>query len=359
MKYTAKFNQSLTVITLLFVSLAVLQAQKTTQTEQNSSIRIESRENQIGIDWKPVNKCTVAKTAKRDREFDCLKGNVHIVQSEFAGLVKKDGQYVKDSVSQERTITYDRQGNKTESLVYGFDYNRNKKVDSRVVYNFNSKGIATGWEDYADGKPIPTKSVYTLDSKENRIKEVVTQADGYVRAILSLIYDSKGNNIERIYDDKNAGTNRYKQIDEYDEKNLIQSLSYNKAGSITNKRILTYENGNIKEAAGYALDANNELIRVNRNSYRYDATGNMIERIIYNKDDSIQTKYIYGYDEKGNIISIIVYGSDEKLLGKVSITLEFDSQGNWIKHIYNYSNGAEGINSRESHSIESRTITYY
>jgi hypothetical protein len=359
MKYTAKFNQSLTAITLLFVSFVILQAQKKIQIQQNSSISIESRENQIGIDWRPVNKCIVAKTAKRDREFDCLKGNVHIVQSEFAGLVKKDGQYVKDSVSQERTITYDRQGNKTESLVYGFDYNRNKKVDSRVVYNFNSKGIATGWEDYADGRPIPTKSVYTLDNKGNRIKQIVTEASGFVRAILTLIYDSKGNNVEKIYDDKAPTISRFKDIYEYDQNKLIQTISYNKAGLITNKTILTYENGNIKEGIGYAIDGNNELIRVNRNSYRYDAAGNMIERIIYNKDDSIQIKYIYGYDEKGNIISIIVYGSDGKLLGKVSITLEFDSQGNWIKHIYNYSNGAEGTDSRESHSIESRTITYY
>ncbi|MBA3694257.1 MAG: hypothetical protein H0W77_12605, partial [Acidobacteria bacterium] len=109
----------------------------------------------------PESRCTVPKTATKDREFNCLKGNVHTVKSESAVFVKKDGKYIKTRISQERIITYDKQGNKTESLTYGNKSYGTESNVSRVVFNFNSEGIATGWKEYNSVRPIPVEDIYT------------------------------------------------------------------------------------------------------------------------------------------------------------------------------------------------------
>ncbi|MCA1623519.1 MAG: hypothetical protein LC778_06885, partial [Acidobacteria bacterium] len=145
----------------------------------------------------------------------------------------------------------------------------------------------------------------------------------------------------------------------YDGKNLIQTTEFNKEGSITYKGIFTYENGNRKEAISYLLGASGQLIRSSRTSFNYDKQGNMIEKIIYNQDDSIQTRYVDGYDERGYRSSRITYDSNGKITSKGSLTYQFDSQGNWLSYTSDDINSSERINAGESFPAELRTITYY
>ncbi len=364
MKYTTEINQSLIAITLLLASITVLQAQKNIQTQQDS-IQVEENIMET-VPSMPESRCTVPKTATRDREFDCLKGNVHTVKSEFAVFVKKDGQYVKSGVSQEQIITYDKLGNRIERLTYGNKSYGTESSVSRVIFNFNSKGIATGWEEYSPGKQIPVKSIYSFDKTGNRTKEVVTYTEFNQQAILILIYDTTGNKIEerqyypvpvsdgkkkiKVYDEKYLTRFiRYK----YDGKNLIQITNYNKEGLIIYKGISTYENGNKKEVISYSANADGELVRSNRASLVYDKKGNLIEKVIYNKDDSIKSRYINGFDDEGNMISQIIYDSNGKTKGKISVTFEFDSHGNWLSYT------TDDSHSGEPYPMEIRTITYY
>jgi len=319
----------------------------------------------------PESRCTVPKSATRDREFDCLKGNVRTVKSEFTVFVKKDGQFVKTAVSQTHIVTYDRQGNKIESLTYGSkDYGTESSVH-RIVFNFNSKGIATGWEEYSAGKIVPVKDIYTYDNKGNRIKQTVTYAESNVQSILILVYDSEGNKVEErtyypvplINDSKHANQAIEKYLYrftkyKYDRKNLIQTTHYDKDGSISYQGIFTYENGNRKEAISYSPDAKGELIHSERMSFKYDKQGNMIEKIIYNQDNSIKTRYVDGYDEQGYRVSRIIFDSNGKITSKGSLTYQFDSHGNWLSYTSDDINSSERINAGEPFPAELRTITY-
>jgi hypothetical protein len=297
---------------------------------------------------------------------------VHTVKSESGVFVKKDGQFVKTAVSQTHIVTYDKQGNRIERVTYGSkDYGTESSVN-RIVYNFNSKGIATGWEEYSLGKQIPVKCVFNFDNKGNRIKQTVTYSESNVQAILILIYDIKGNNVEDrsyypvpiINGDKQTNESLEKYLYrftkyKYDGKNLIQTTHYNKDGSITNKGIFTYENGNRKEAISYSLDSNGQLTRSGRISFSYDKQGNVIEKKFYNKDDSIQTRYVDGYDEQGFRISRIIFDFNGKITSKGSLTYQFDSHGNWLSYTSDDINSSKKINAGEPFPAELRTITYY
>ena len=320
----------------------------------------------------PESRCTVPKLATRDREFDCLKGNVRTVKSESTVFVKKDGQFVKTAVSQTHIVTYDRQGNRIESLTYGSkDYGTESSVN-RLVFNFNSKGVATGWEEYSAGKLVPVKNIYTYDNKGNRIKQTVTYDEFNAQSILILVYDSKGNKVEErtyylvplIKDDNQTNESIKKYLYrftkyKYDRKNLIQTTHYNKDGSISSRGIFTYENGNRKEAINYSSDAKGELVRSERMSFKYDKQGNMIEKIIYNQDDSIKTRYVDGYDEQGYRISRIIFDSNGKITSKGFLTYQFDSHGNWLSYTSDDINSSERINAGEPFAAKLRTITYY
>lgn len=320
----------------------------------------------------PESRCTVPKTATTEREFNCLKGNVHTVKSESAVFVKKDSQFVKTAVSKVQILTYDKQGNLIERQSHGTkDYGTESEI-SRIVFNFNSQGIATGWEEYNSARPIPVKNIYTYDSKGRRIKQTVAYTESNEQSILIFIYDSDGNKVEERSYYPVPITNDSKQTDKYYEKylnrftrykydgnNLIQTTYYNKTGSITNKVLVIYENGNIKETIAYSADADGNLIDRYRTFFRYDEKGNMIEKIVFNKDDSIKNRYVDGFDEQGYRISRIIYDSNEKITSKSSLTYVYDSHGNWLSYTSDDLNSSERINNGEPFPAELRTITYY
>src|SRR5881394_3220259 len=75
----------------------------------------------------------------KDREIDCLRGLINSVHSEIVVLLRKGDTYVHGPTTQIKDVSYDRQGNAVERIVYGFDYNYQKHVESRVVYAFDDQ----------------------------------------------------------------------------------------------------------------------------------------------------------------------------------------------------------------------------
>ncbi len=315
----------------------------------------------------PESRCTIPKTAKTDLEFNCLQGNVHTVKSENAIFVKKDGKYVKAAVSQAKQLTYDNKGNLLEQLSHGTkDYGTEFSI-SRVVFNFKTNGVATGWVEYGQkGKEIRVRNIYSYDKIGNRTKQIVTYLQSGERSILILTYDSMGNKIkERGYYPVPSNV-EIENISEFNSKyfhtlikykyhnnSLIETTHYDKENLVRNKIINKYENGNKKEVVSYSLNKNNELVRFGRITYTYDQKGNVIKKTVYKADDSIKTRHIKGYDNRGFVTSHRIYTSNGKLKMKRDLKYNYDSQGNWLSYTFSKKP------SNKSFQVELRTITYY
>jgi hypothetical protein len=346
------------------MNLLIIQAQEFKQTQQNIVYSRESvRDSTPSM---PESRCTIPKTAKTDAELSCLKGNVHTVKIENAVFVKKGGNLIKTAVSQVTIATFDKKGNLTERLNKGTkDYGTESSIH-RIVYTFDLEGKATGWEEYNEGKPIPVKDVYIYDDKGNRVRQTVTYPSSREQAVLLIVYDSMGNKIEErgyypvptFNENKNNSKPDEKYFHKlikynYQGKTLTEIIYYYEKNVVTNRVLYTYENGNIKEVVAYALDKNKDLVQFGRTTFEYDEKDNIIEKLIYKADNSIETKHIKGYDNNGFITSHIVYDSKGEIKSNGSLTYNYDSHGNWLS----YTTNERYVN--QPFPMELRTITYY
>jgi hypothetical protein len=311
------------------------------------------------ISIEPARMCAEPVRPIRDREVDCLRGLIRSVHSEIVPPVNRHDTYVNGQATQTRDITYDSWGNAVERIIYGLDSNYQKHVDSRVVYNFDGQGRATGWEDYADGRPVPTKSIYRYDARGNRVRETVTQADGKIRAVLTLIYDTKGRNIEKRYEHSEFTPYINRIVSVYDPKgNLIQSTSFSNEGKLTSKSIANFDaQGNRIEVEGYTVNSNQEAVLSNRTSYEYDDKGVIKGSESYGADGARINKVVYKYNDHGDLSSITSYGKDRTFSGRSLFDYQYDSRGNWIRctHLHQKAETSEP----EAYYAEIRTIAYY
>ena len=98
---------------------------------------------------------------------------------------------------------------------------------------------------------------------------------------------------------------------------------------IINKNVYKFNlRGDVVERVDYNRDGSlnwKELIK-------YDSQGNKIEWISYKDDGSLNYKYLYKYDSQGNKIEEASYNDDGSLSSKYLIN-KYDSQGNMIEKI--------------------------
>ncbi|HEY0319714.1 MAG TPA: hypothetical protein VGC66_01965 [Pyrinomonadaceae bacterium] len=314
--------------------------------------------NDTLISLKPIRMCGAPLRPKNDRELNCLRGEIHFAHRETVPLIKRDGAYVDGHPTQLRDAIYNRQGNATEEVVYGFDFNYAKHVDSRVVFTYDSNGRATGWEDYADGLPVPAISKYIYNEKGYKVKAEVTRADGTVRATSSFTYDAKGRSVEALYENSEGMSGR-SIIDTYDDNgNLIRQVSRNTDGSMFWTGIYKYNaQGNRIDEQTYQTDSQGKVISNARIASKYDEQGFRVEEYNYGADGALKTKVVFAYDNKSSITSITAYKSDGTFNGRSLYSYEYDAQGNWTKcvHLNQKTAAAEP----EAYYVEYRTLTYY
>ena len=315
-----------------------------------------TRDNAISSE--PLRMCAEPTHPISDKEIDCLHGFINTVHSEIVALVKRGDTYANGQTTQIKDVSYDRQGNAVERIVYGFDFNYQKHVNSRVVYTYDGQRRATGWEDYADGRPVPAKSIYSYDSRGNRIKETVTQADGKIRAVVTLIYDAKGQNIEKRYEFGFVPSfGRVANV--YDGKgNLIQSSAFNAEGKLVSKIVASFDSkGNRIEVEGYGVNSNQEAVLRYKTLYQYDDKGVNTGIQIYGSDGDLRNKTLYQYNDHGYLSSVTNYDKDGAFSGRLVLEYEYDSAGNWTK--CTHLNQKMESTLPESYYALNRTFTYY
>jgi hypothetical protein len=112
---------------------------------------------------------------------------------------------------------------------------------------------------------------------------------------------------------------------------LIEKKEFNNKGELTRKEIYTYDGTNVIELA----------------------TG---------KDNKLNFKILRVYDDKFNLINQTYFSTSKEYPDDEKYTyqyLDFDSNGNWIKREERVKTVQYGGGTKDLHSYQYRTISYY
>ena len=168
---------------------------------------------------------------------------------------------------------------------------------------------------------------------------------GKVKSYTQSSYDSaeRFGEIQEIQ--KIDGSLFNKETYKYDTKgNLIEDNSYYSDSSLNCKWTYKYDDkDNRIEANGYSANGSFNEKYINK----YDDKDNRIEAIWYKSDGKLEFKYIMKYDYKSNLIEKNGYNADGSLEYKRIFKYEFDEKGNWIKKISFKNQIPENIKERE------------
>lgn len=229
----------------------------------------------------------------------------------FSEIIK-----VKEVSTQEYLLVFNKYGNLIEENMHDF----NENFESNITYKYDENGnMLEIYNTYDEG----FKNIYK--------------------------YDINGHNIEMNFYDSNGeclGGNTPK----YDERgDLIEEISFDCDRKFNGKIIYKYDsNRKNVEKNEYNSD---ESISV-KTTYKYDDNGYLIERNNQKSslDGVFNNKDIFKNDDKGNIIEKITVGGD--FPGKTVYNYKYDLKGNWIKRITFQNDIPKNIDEREIEYFE-------
>ena len=232
-----------------------------------------------------------------------VKNKSFLQEENIKGKVKKytEANYFTGDDSKEKLTfieehSIDRDGNRT--MVE--DFSPEKKFTGRCIFEHDDHGNVTALTNYDENEKEKSSSKLKYDEHNNLIEywgsnfKDITDKHSYK-------YDEKGNAIEEIYYGQDGGVYS-KDLNTFDEKgNLIKDIEYREG-----KLHLTI-------------------------SYKYDSTGNKIERKDLKPDGSIDRYDTWKYDNKNNLIEEIEYDWQGLPYSKTKYIYEsYDAEGNWL-----------------------------
>ncbi len=242
-------------------------------------------------------------------------------------------------------------------------YKGRERKQQTIQYINNIPGIKTeyGWDK--SGKHNTSITRRNADNTQIDRVEMKYQGDKVAEKTtynsqniltdkLAYHYDSKGNVIqEDIY----LGTEvvQYKSIIKYDKKNRkISDARYDKNSKKLHESQLTYEGDNLVKK----YITNDKGILEYAEDFTYDAKGNQLTHLTYERFDNSKTldtysydqngnktiwevtknnkplmKAVYTYDNKNNVMAIMAFDAAGKETDKREYAYEYDKKGNWIK----------------------------
>lgn len=214
-----------------------------------------------------------AVPCKTEREHEKLIGTVKSVTIETAKLSRSSGKLKEGRRHQDRTVLYDRQGNKTKETIYtdsptitfiSYRYDAQcNRSDSVLVENETGSRITRqGGRTGDDISTEVTAHVFACDGDGNRIEEKITRIG---RALI-------GGGLVQI--------NRHS----YDAKrNRIATTSFSD-GIVTYRWTFTNdESGNPVRLTKYTRD--DYALVTESYVYEFDAVGNWIKRYSFKEKD--------------------------------------------------------------------------
>lgn len=219
-----------------------------------------------------------------------------------------------NSISHNYTWKYDMQKNETEFIW---------STKKRTGYD-GGDGLGVKWWTISNSG-ITNK---TYDNSGNLIKETqYDSAKAYTR-MYTWKYDDKGNKIEEV------------KIISKDIAPEKTTFKYNMDGKMTEKT-LWYDENNIKNILKYSYDSKGNKIKavkynmsdkiIDSCAFIYNEKNLMLEEIDYNSDGTFTNHYIMQYDDAGNKIAEIFENKKESRWGKE--TWGYDAYGNIIEWV--------------------------
>lgn len=243
-------------------------------------------------------------------------------------LYKSDG-----NISLKKIYKYDEKDSIIEEVIY-----TDGGINEKNVYKYDTNGKKTVWNHFKS-ETIVSKVTTIYDNNGRKIQEETykpydTTKDDNLNSMNSFVdskytfnYDDNGNLIE---------------IDIFLRKDYVSKgiLGYYSASAspklILNEKYFYKYNDNNKAIELKIYNLKNNVIS---NFYlkvftKCDITGKIIEKNIYNSDESLKEKYTYKYDDKDNTIEINTFDSGNILKLKNNVNIIYDNEGNWINKTF-------------------------
>lgn len=111
-----------------------------------------------------------------------------------------------------------------------------------------------------------------------------------------------------------------------------EEISYNESGAILSKSVYAYDKqGRPTDYLKYSSIADKTLSKPQKNVYKLDDKGNVIEYTVYQFDGSIGTRFLYKYDAKGNKTDETIYAWNGARIGKLLST--YDEAGHLLTQV--------------------------
>lgn len=251
-----------------------------------------------------------------------------------------------------RSDSYDVKGNKVEERHFGPD----GSVAQRLVYTFDARGRATGYEEYSVGVGTPRRHIYVLGEKGERVEYKIVQPDGAAGEKRIFKYDAQGRLAEeRLHEHKGKLLTR--NVHAYDEAGRpVSQTRYDADGAVSSVATVVYDaQGRPVERARHEGG-----ILMYRIVYRYDSRGRLLEQetvgSVLDADVSAAEvhqpgRVSYVYKDGKQPKEATRYGPDGT--ARERIVFQYDPRGNWVSKTY-FSLTAGG-----THRAEYRTITYF
>ena len=282
-------------------------------------------------------------------------------------IIEKTRFFSTESSTRKEIYKYDKKGNLIETISLNPDSSYSVKVtckydekrnliekaslnpdgsySNKKTYRYDEYGNLNeeSYKEYPQEEG-DHKVIYEYDKSGNLIEKTIHGSDGRPHK-LTYEYNKTGDVIEENwhYIDVKPYEMNYKKTTKYDEnRKLIESSSFNSKGECTGKLTCKYdEHGNIIER----INIKDGRI-VTKTTSKYNDSGDKVRQSIYYSEKSRykdkSQKRIYEYDTKGNMIEKYLYNYNDSLIKKgIYKYIKFDQQQNWTKVIINGNDSSE------------------
>lgn len=235
------------------------------------------------------------------------------------------------------------------------------------IFSYDLKGNKTG-ADYYDNKTgvFLWKWRARFDASGKLTEFVTYEQNGSVSDKRIYTYNPANRKISEIFYKNNKP--EYRTFYKYSRENRrVEKLTYNAEGKLAFKRVYDYDSsGNAlrefeSDYEGATSDSADKWV------YRYDTKGNLETKLFYGTDGEenwendnygYMGKTVYVYDERENLIEKINYDSNNVIKNKENYDYKFDLKGNWTERTAYKKLFKDGKEIKEIYSKTYRTIIY-